>query len=290
MSRAFLLLPVCFALALPAGCERASAERAAAAGQLAAKVNGAEISVRQIRGAQSAATGGTSAAAGGSTAGAGGSQALEKVIERELLVQQAVQAGLDRDPQVKESIDGARRQLLAEAWLDKVASGKSVSRQEIQKFYADNPALFAQRRVYRVRELAVSGSAVMADVVRAEAARSRDRDELAAGLRTREARFSASAATLPAEQVPLGHLAQLSRMKDGDIAVFAVNAGPGNPGGVSVVQLVQAENAPLTEAQAAPLIEQFLAGRKRLELAAAEVRRLREVATIEYAGEFKRSN
>ena len=41
---------------------------------------------------------------------------------------------------------------------------------------------------------------------------------------------------------------------------------------------------------AAPLIEQFLAGRKRLELAAAEVRRLREVATIEYAGEFKRSN
>jgi hypothetical protein len=54
--------------------------------------------------------------------------------------------------------------------------------------------------------------------------------------------------------------------------------------------VVRAEDAPLNETQAAPLIEQFLAGRKRLELAAAEVRRLREVATIEYAGEFKRSN
>jgi hypothetical protein len=35
------------------------------------------------------------------------------------------------------------------------------------------------------------------------------------------------------------------------------------------------------------LIEQFLSGRKRLELAAAEVRRLRDVARIEYVGEFK---
>jgi hypothetical protein len=54
--------------------------------------------------------------------------------------------------------------------------------------------------------------------------------------------------------------------------------------------MMTAENAPLSEAQASPVIERFLAGRKRLELAVAEVRRLREMATIEYAGEFKRSN
>ena len=73
-------------------------------------------------------------------------------------------------------------------------------------------------------------------------------------------------------------------MKPGEIAVFAT------PLGASVIQLVHAEDAPLSEQQAAPLIEQFLAGRRRLETAAAEVKRLREVATIEYLGEFKRGH
>ena len=214
------LLLLCLAAALP-GCERAAAERGA---QLAAKVNGAEISVRQLRSAGAASAG----------------QALEKVIERELLVQQALHAGLDREPAVKEAIDASRRQILAQAWIDKVVAGKAVSHEEIRAFYAEHPELFAERRVYHVRETRV----------------------------------------VPAEQVPLVHLTQLTRMSAGESGFM----------GEQQIELVDAESAPIGEAQATPVIEQFLAGRKRLELAAAEVRRLREVATIEYAGEFKRSN
>ena len=217
---------LCLAATLPAGCERASAERGGA--QLAAKVNSAEISVRHVR---SAAAGGTAPAQAG---------ALEKVIDRELLVQQAIHAGLERDPAVRDAIDASRREILAQAWLDKVATGNSVSRDEIHAFYAQNPALFAERRVYRVRETRL----------------------------------------VPAEQLPLAHLPQLARMSPGESVVIDATE----------LQLLHAESAPLSETQAAPMIEQFLAGKKRLELAAAEVRRLREIATIEYAGEFKRSN
>ena len=209
---------LCLAAALPA-CDRASAGRSA---QLAAKVNGAEISVSQLRGAGNNA------------------QALDRIIDRELLVQQALHAGLERDPAVRDAIDASRRQILAQAWLDKVAAGKTVSRDEIHAFYAENPALFAERRVYRVRE-------------------------------TRE---------LPAEELPLAHLPRLASLNAGESVVLDAKE----------MQVVYAERAPLSESQATPVIEQFLAGRKRLELAAAEVRRLRELATIEYAGEFKRSN
>ncbi|MCD6041063.1 MAG: epsD [Burkholderiales bacterium] len=263
MRRLLLLLLIL----VPAGCERASADRPAS--ELVARVNGTEISIEPMR-----------SAAPGSAA-----QALEKVIDRELLVQKALAAKLDRDPEVSQAMEGARRQVLAQAWLDRAASAAAgSSRDEVRAFYEENPALFAERRIYRLRELVVSAPAEMVDVLRAEAAKTKGLDELAAWLRSRNAKFSADAMTQPAENLPLAFLPRLSRMQPGEIAVFAT------PLGASVVQLVHAEDAPLAEGQAAPLIEQFLAGRRRLETAAAEVRRLREVATIEYLGDFKRGN
>jgi EpsD family peptidyl-prolyl cis-trans isomerase len=254
----------------PAGCEQAAADRPAA--QPVAKVNGTEISIHELR----------------SGTGSLVAHALEKVIDRELLVQKALAEKLDRDPQVMHAIDNARRQVLAQAYLEKSVSRASAaagsSRDEIRAFYEQNPALFAERRVYRLRELVVSAPGEMIDVLRAEAARARDLEDVAAWLKQRNASYSADALTQPAEQLPLAYLPQLARMKPGEIAVFAT------PLGASVIQLVHAEPAALTEQQAAPLIEQFLAGRKRLETAAAEVKRLREVATIEYLGEFKRGN
>lgn len=258
---------VALLLAIPTGCEKAVAERPAA--QPVAKVNGTEISLREVRGVAP----GTAA------------QALEKVIDRELLVQKALSAKLDRDPQVVQAIDTARRQLLAQAYLERTASAAGgSSKDEVRAFYEENPALFSQRRVYRLRELVVSAPAEMIDVLRAESSRARSLEDVAAWLKGRNAKFSVDVLTQSAEELPLAFLPQLARMRAGEIAVFPT------PLGASVIQLVHAEDAPLTEQQAAPLIEHFLAGRKRLETAAAEVKRLREVATIEYLGEFKRGN
>jgi hypothetical protein len=60
------------------------------------------------------------------------------------------------------------------------------------------------------------------------------------------------------------------------------------PNGATVIQLLDAQEAPLSIEQAAPLIETFLAGRRRMALAEAEVKRLRETARIEYVAQFKR--
>ena len=260
MRRACALIAFIAAALAAAGCERAAAFKAGGP-VVVAKVNGTEISTTDV----------------------GSAQALDKVIDRELLVQKALDAGLDRDPQVAQSIEHARRQLLAQAYLERAAGATSRSTaEEVRAFYAANPALFAERRIYRLRELAVSAPPQLLDVLRAEAARARDLDEVAAWLRQRDARFSAFNVTQPAEQLPLSQLPEIARMKEGDIAVFAT------PLGASVVQLMHAADAPLSEQQAAPLIEQFLAARKRMELAAAEVRRLRDNARIEYVGDIKR--
>ena len=246
-----------------ASCDRAPADAA----QLIARVNGVEISAHEVR-ANGAAT---------------VAQAVEKVIDRELLVQKALEAGLDKDPLVKDSIDNARRQVLAQAYLDRTASGAiRPSREEVRAFYAENPALFAERRIYRMRELVVSGNAELVDVLRAQVSRSTDIDEVAAWLKGRNARFSVATETQPAEQLPLAFLPHMARMKAGEIAVFPT------PPGATVVQVVAAEEAPLALEQSQALIEEFLAGRRRLEVAAAEVKRLRATARIEYVAQFNK--
>jgi EpsD family peptidyl-prolyl cis-trans isomerase len=260
MRRTCSLIALIAAALATGGCERAAAFKPGAP-VVVAKVNGTEIS----------------------TPDASGAQALDKVIDRELLVQKALEAGLERDPQVMQSIEHARRQLLAQAYLERAAGASARSTpDEVRAFYAANPALFAERRIYRLRELAVSAPPQLLDVLRAEAARARDLEEVAAWLRQRDARYSAFNVTQPAEQLPLSQLPEIARMNEGDIAVFAT------PLGASVVQLMHAADAPLSEQQAAPVIEQFLAARKRMELAAAEVRRLRDDARIEYVGDIKR--
>jgi len=91
------------------------------------------------------------------------------------------------------------------------------------------------------------------------------------------AHFTLTTQTQPAEELPLAYLPRLSRMKPGEVAVF----------GRTAIQLIHAEDAPLPPEQAYPLIEQFLAGKKRMELAAAEVKKLREGARIEYVAQVK---
>src|SRR5581483_1166052 len=237
-----LLIPI-LALAA-AGCERAAADRASS--QLVARVNGVEISARELR-------------AAGAT-------------------------GLERDPQVAADIDNARREVLAQAYVERAAQARAApTRDEVHAFYAENPALFAERRIYRTRELVVSANPEMMDVLRGEVARASDLDDVAAWLKSRNARFSIAAQTQPAEEIPLAFLPQLARMGPGELAVFPT------PLGASVVQLVYSEGAPLAYEQAAALIENFLAGRKRLAVAQDEVKRLRETARIEYVAQFKQS-
>ncbi len=276
MSRRAKAVTLLAALAMgAAGCGQvadASSSQGGAPGTLAARVNGIEISMQQLASVPPGAR------------GANPAQALEKVIDRELLVQKAIEARLDRDPQVVQQVEDARRELLARAYVERSAGLRArATPEEVGAFYEENPALFAQRRIYRLRELAVAASQDKFDMLRAEIAAARDLDEVAGWLKWRNLKVSAvSSTTQAAEQLPLAYLPQLARMKEGDIALL-----PG-PLGAAVVQLVHAQEAPLSGKQAAPLIEQFLSGRKRLELAAAEVKRLRGAARIEYVGDFKR--
>ncbi|HSN19308.1 MAG TPA: EpsD family peptidyl-prolyl cis-trans isomerase [Usitatibacter sp.] len=270
MNRSAMLRAAAVAAAVAAAaCSR---DEAGTARDVAARVNGGEVPLGRVESAlaRDAARGAKDAA----------SRALESAIDEELLVQKALAARVDRDPGVVRALDESRRRILARAWLDKAIGDRArPDAREVRRFYAVNPALFGARRIYALRELRVAGGAARAADLRAMAAR-HDAAAVEAWLAREGLRFEARESTRAAEAVPLALLVKLQSMKDGEIAV--VDGGSAQE--LAVVELRRSIAAPLTEAEAAPMIGRFLASRERVRLAREEIARLRSESRIEYVG------
>ena len=203
----------------------------------------------------------------------------ERAADQELLAQEALQGRLDRDAQVAQAIEGARRQILAQAYVERaVPSAPRPSPREIRKFYAENPALFGQRRLYRVLELVVVAAPAQLGALQDEVAGANDLAEVAQWLDSRKLSFEAAMFSRTAEQIPMNILQRLFVMHDGQIAMFP------NALGASVLRLEQITEAPLSEKQAGTAIAKFLNNRRRLELVQTAVAKLREKAKVDPDG------
>jgi EpsD family peptidyl-prolyl cis-trans isomerase len=264
-----------------AGCGTGSDEPGAT--QVAAKVNGDEITVQQIDQAMPR-LGNVPEAQGKQVQ----KQTLDRLVDQQLLVQKAVENKLDRDPRVTQSIEAARRQILAQAYVEQVVgSAQKATGDTIKEFYAQHPELFQERRVYRFAQMTVAAPAERHAAIRAkleELDKQPDKGkilpQLAEWLKSENLRFRVTQATQGAEQLPLEALPRYHRMKIGDL-MFAPGAQ-----GVVISQLTAAETQPLSEQQAQPFIEQYLRNRERAKLSDEEMKRLRAAAKIEYIGDF----
>jgi EpsD family peptidyl-prolyl cis-trans isomerase len=260
---------------LLAGCGKQNASSTSS--PLAARVNGDEISEQQVN--QVTARLGQVAP---EQALAASKQAVEQLIDQQLLVQKAVETKLDRDPEVMNKLEAARRQILAQAFVEKlVTSGApKVAAEEIRKFYDARPELFGERRVYRIQELAVKVTPEQLPALREQVASAKGLDEIAAWLRSGNIPFNPNAAVRAAEQLPLGALPRLSKMKDGEIILMQ------NQGQATVLQLAASQLAPMTVEEATPQIEAYLLNQKKADMTVAEVKQLRQSAKLAYEGRF----
>jgi len=244
--------------------------------QSAARVNGAEITVHQINQALVRLPGVTE-----QNAPQARLEVLDRLVDQQLAVAQALDRKLDRQPEVMDALEAARREVLARAFVDQVIEAQArPSVEEGRKYYDEHPELFAQRRVYDLQELAVETSDIILPALRDKAASSRSIEEVGAWLKEKGLRYSARSGARPAEQIPPELLGVLHRMKDGQIAVLS------GAQGVSVVRVVATQAAPLDEAAALPRIQKYLFNQRGKEGVEREMKSLRDKARIEYLGDF----
>ncbi|MCY7316129.1 MAG: EpsD family peptidyl-prolyl cis-trans isomerase [Rubrivivax sp.] len=217
-------------------------------------------------------------------ADAASKQILERLIEQQLTLEKAEELKVDRDPRVMQQLDAARREVLARAYLEKIADAAAKpTPEEIAKYYADKPALFRERRIYNLQELSIEAQPNQLPELRDKLNAAKNINEFTEYLKNAGLRFQAGQALRAAEQLPIPTLDALAKLQDGQAMVMP------SPTGAQVLVVAGSRLQPVTEEQARPAIEQFLLNERRRKLMEDEVKTLRAGAKVEYVGSFVQS-
>jgi EpsD family peptidyl-prolyl cis-trans isomerase len=265
-------MAIALAAVLLAGCSGGKTS----ATQTAAKVNKEEITVHQVNFVLQQQRGVRPDQQEAMTR-----QILERLIDQELTLQKAVELKLDRDPRVQQQLEAARRDIISRAYLERV--GETASRPtpaEVEKYYADKPALFKERRIYNIQEIAIEAKPEQVTLLKAKVDAARNAGEFVDWLKANGYHFAGNQAVRAAEQLPLANLDTFARMSEGQMMISPT------PTGASVVVLNSARSQPVALDRASPAIEQFLLNERKRDLIARDLKALRDGAKIEYVGKF----
>jgi EpsD family peptidyl-prolyl cis-trans isomerase len=144
-------------------------------------------------------------------------QAIESLVNEELLVQDAEKQQIDHDPAVVQEIEASRRQILARACIERnLHSKEEVSASEVQEFYRANPILFEKRKRFSLKDFFFEGSSLDQPLTEALENVHSDSD-LRELLNKRSIRYSAQADSISADQLPLDKLAEFEHASVGDV-------------------------------------------------------------------------
>ena len=258
---------------LIAGCGDKKSDKAS---QTAAKVNKEEITVHEINFVLQQQRG-----IKPEQVDAASKQILERLIDQQLAIQKADDMKLDRDPRVVMQIEAAKREIIARAYIERIgdAAAKPTA-QEIEKYYEDKPALFKERRIYNLQEIAIEAKPEQVPALREQLQQAKSIADFVEYLKANDYRFNGSQAVRSAEQLPLNMLDAFAKMKDGQ-AMLAPT-----PSGAQVIVLAGSRTAPVTLEQAKPAIEQFLLNERKRDIVQKDLKAMRDAAKIEYVGKF----
>jgi EpsD family peptidyl-prolyl cis-trans isomerase len=249
----------------------ACGDRQPKAGEVVATVNGEAITAVEVD-----ALLGSARNAAPPQAEAARRQVLERLVDQTLAVQRAQELQLDREPAVLQQIEAARREVIARAYAQRVAeAAKPPSGDEIKAYYDANPALFQQRRVYSLQQLAIDAAPEQIEPLKARLLAARSVDDFIAHLDAQGIAFTADQAVRASEQLPRDMLEAVAGMKPGQAALLPAADG------VRLIVVGGSRPEPVDEAGARPLIEQALRNEGRRTLVEADRRSLRATAKIE---------
>ena len=276
LARLLFLLFLAVTITLSACGKKGEASAKKSDTQVVAIVNGDEITIHQVN-FQLSRMGQMNEA----QAKVASKKVLTRLIEMQLLKQQAIEQKLDKNPGLLQAMEASKDQMLAQAYLETMmAKAPKPSNSEIDEFYKSHPELFENRRVFRLQELVVNIDKAKFSETEASLKSINGINEIAVWLKDKNYPFNVNSSVKAAEQLPLDLLKKLQVLKDGEILVVPTDIS------LNIVHLAASQPMPITRIKATPVIEQYFMNQNKTNLAKKEMTALNEKAKIEFIGTF----
>lgn len=237
--------------------------------QVVAKVNGDEITVHQINGEMQRLQ--VPVANPQLVA----KKMLNSLIDRQLLVQEAIKLNLDRTPEVVQLVDAARAQIYAQAYLArKVSALGAATDKETQQFMGEHPEVFSHRKVFTTADIIFANDPAKIDTAQLQKMVSNG-EELKSWLNSHHIHFEIAEETIPTEALPKEALRLADQIKVGDLLFMQDD--------IKIVarSIANIAEVPLTTQQATDMATKAVNERKRQQLILDEVQRLKKLAQVE---------
>jgi EpsD family peptidyl-prolyl cis-trans isomerase len=208
--------------------------------------------------------------------------ALDELIDQELILQKAREAQIDRDPEVMQATQSARRMALANAWLrSAVGVVPAPTDLEIDDYLHHHPELASGRRFFIWQLANLQASAGQIADIQQQVARNMSFDEILGYLDANNLPYVKNQRAAASDQLSAESLKQLSAINPGDTALFT------NDGHLELVQLTSEYAAPIDEGPVRALVETTLSQERTKDAGEAKIASLRASANIEFVGDFK---
>ena len=200
---------------------------------------------------------------------------LAGLIDRQLLVQEAIKLDLERAPEVVQAVESAKAKIYAQAYLSKkLAKIATASESDINTYIDSHPEKFRHRKVFKMQDVVFSNDVASLDLASLEKDAVTLQDVQAA-LDAKGIHYETGSSQFVTDRLPEPVLSKIKSMKKGDLLFLH------NHNNIIVKSIDDITEQPMSAEHAHLLAERLLNQQKQQAYIAQEVARLKALSSIE---------
>lgn len=200
----------------------------------------------------------------------------DKLINREIAYQQALENKLEQSPDILLSIEEAKKDILARAYAEKIAAKISQpTENDIAHYFNTHPYLFSNRKIYHLNEISISADDKNFPAIKKYIHEKHNWDEFIAWSKATKTQFNLETAIRAAEQLPIETLPELDTASAGSIKFFESSRG------LIIYQVLTSQTAPISFENSKNIIADYLVKQARKAAVDSDIAHLRRTRSVQ---------